>query len=98
MLHIKSWPGWQPVQADGQARVAQTITPGQAVRAQLAKMCNGPREAFDMMAGRDFFVEAKYDGARCCDLRAASARFQLLRLTGPCVLYRLATSDNVFGL
>ena len=46
------------------AHAAQTITPGQAVRAQLAKVCNGPREAFDLMAGRDFFVEAKYDGSR----------------------------------
>ncbi|KAK9834174.1 hypothetical protein WJX81_005346 [Elliptochloris bilobata] len=42
----------------------QSIQPGSVARAQLARMCSGPEEAFKLMAGRDFIVEAKYDGNR----------------------------------
>ena len=69
--------------------VAQTITPGQAVRAQLAKMCNSPREAFDMMTGREFFVEAKYDGAHSRDPAPDSG---LYTLAGMLMLGHVQTS------
>lgn len=42
---------------------AQEITPGKVARAQLAKTSYNPEEAFKLMAGKEFIVEAKYDGA-----------------------------------